>query len=335
MNIGVDNHLFPSDAAVRELVQGQISLRRTDGSYFQRLAVVWNETQRGENGQVNAIRHLFTIGIDSKNQCYIDCRKRLIFLKIVASTVFRPIVACMITAYSLSMIPIFKAIFEACSGKITREEAWQRSVRSIKDIARVPLYELAMVIVGCVGVLVAPFAPTTLYRFRELIGKIERAMCYGEYRGSYAFTPCFQSRQLSELIFEFTAFEFEGRHCITNKSNTDYGEHSLEAISNLLGIEDYLSLFEVANEGQLLRMRSNFNEAFERLSPEKKIALQRSLAYRGAVHYARSMISSLRQKDAFGGELLGAHAAYISPAASQLVTQPQTLIATQTSPENV
>jgi hypothetical protein len=283
--------------------------------------IVWNEncpSGYGAEAQINKLEHIFTAGIDTKNQVYIDCRKRLIYLKIVLSTLFRPIVGTAFTLYSLSMIPIFKAIASARAGEITRSEAFDRSVKSLADIVRIPLYEVVLIVVGCAALLIAPFAPSTLYRFRELIGKIERAKCYGEFHGSFALTPCFQFRELKQEIKEFGFWEtsrvnsFNVNVQLRNFSDTDYGDHSIEKIQEFLGEENFLRLFVRVDNNYFLHQ--SFNETIRTiLDPEQLNQLKNSFAHRALIHYARAQIKSLKN-----GGLLARSAVYTSPAASNM-----------------
>lgn len=288
--------LFSDDEEVQSCLASQIVSRRSDGNYLQRLVIVWNE--RFEQGTTRQrLQHVFAAGIDTKNQVYIDCKKRLIYAKILLSTLFRPIFGTALTLYSLSMIPIFKAIASTCSGKITSAEAFHRSVKSLADIVRIPLYEVVMIVVGCAALLIGPLAPSTLYRFRELIGKIERSKCYGEFEGGFALTPCFQSRQLKQMVNQFGFGE--GRledHPIyvRNFLDIDYGDHSIEKIQEFLGEENFGRLF--IRQGDAYFLQQSFNQTIHTLNPEQLNQLKNSFAQRALTHYARSLIKSMKNR---------------------------------------
>jgi hypothetical protein len=320
--------LFSTDEEVRSCLEGQILPRRSDGNYLQRLVIVWNEDFRvgvGADAQINKLQHVFTAGIDTKNQVYIDCNKRLICLKIVLSTLFRPIVGTAFTLYSLSMIPIFKAIASARSGEITRSEAFDRSVKSLADIVRIPLYEVVLIVVGCAALLIAPFAPSTLYRFRELIGKIERAKCYGKFKGSFALAPCFQSRELKQVIKDFGFWKTDRVNNLdvhvrlTNFPDTDYGDHSIEKMQEFLGEENFTRLFVRPAARDILEndhyyLHQSFIETSRMILDEGQLnQLKNSFAQRALIHYARAQIKSIKN----GGNL-ARNAVFASPAASSM-----------------
>lgn len=310
--------LFSTDEEVRSCLADQIVSRRSDGNYLQRLVIVWNERSTPDEGIGLRLQHIFAAGIDTKNQVYIDCEKKLIYAKILLSTLFRPIVGTAFTLYCLSMAPIFKAIASACSGKITRSGAFHRSVKSLADIVRIPLYEVVMIVVGCAALLIAPLAPSTLYRFRELIGKIERSKCYGEFEGDFALTPCFQSRELKQVVKEFGFWDRgleNHRSFLRNFSDTDYGDHSIGRIQEFLGEENFGRLFVRVDNDYFLDQ--SFNETIRTiLNPEQLNQLKNSFVQRAVIHYARHKIKSLKN-----GRHLARDAIYTSPAVSDIAVE--------------
>ena len=64
--------------------------------------------------------------------------------------------------------------------------------RSLLDIARTPLYGVALLIVDIAGVILAPFTPLALYDLRSLSGKLVRSLERGS--EDTLFATCFQVR---------------------------------------------------------------------------------------------------------------------------------------------
>lgn len=304
MNEDISKLLITNSVQIHDLYSESITTRKADGSFLNRLVCQWNEITPSKDIQ----QHIYTAGIDKNDGVYLDCRKRLIFAKILVSTAFRPLRGFVKTLYHLSMIPIAKAIFTGIQGKMTAKEVGVKSAQSIADIVRTPVYELAMVIVGLAGIITAFVAPTTLYKFREAIGKIEGALFREKFHPS-TMAPCFQSRDLKDMVEIFAVSKHDGRYYLRNNDDTNYGEFSVENLLKAKVID------EVKQGSYKIKKLSDLNKV-------QKVILRDALVARSTIQFARAMIKTQRKHynpfyKVFGK--LSPKTTYKSPAHAQMI----------------
>lgn len=294
-------------------VSPNILARQGDGGLMGRLVCKWDEVT--DTGDIQ--HHIYSAGIDTNNRVYLDCRKRLIFSKILFSTAGRPLHAVVKTLYHLSMIPVVKAIFFVLSRQITAKEAFVKSVQSTADIVRTPLYETAIIIVGIVALLSAPLsaliAPSALYKFREIIGRIEAALFRTRFHES-TLTPCFQSIDLQELVEDYGTFRKHGELILRDFNDTDYGIYSIDGLLS----KEIIDVAE--NSSRTLYKIKDLKS----LSHKQKAQLRNALAARSIIHYGRAMIKTQRAYynpfyHVFGK--LDPNVTYVSLAYSKIVNE--------------
>lgn len=258
-------------------LEKNIKIRKGDGS-LDRLVCEWKEIM--PSGDIH--NHIYSAGIDKNREIYLDCRKRLVFTKILISTIARPLHGVVKTAYHLAMIPVAKAIIRAFKGEITPKKALILSVRSIKDIVRTPIYETAILVVGLTALLVAPVAPSTLYHFRKIIGRLEAALFRGPLK-TFTLTPCFQATQAVDFVGKLSLCK-EGE--LRNFEDTDYGENSLKALKKAKVITS-----EKRKNGTFWYKIKKFGE----LDANQAAKLRKFLVNRSIIHYGRRMIKTRRK----------------------------------------
>lgn len=321
MSNDISNLLFENSEFNRDIFLDHINTRKSDGSFLNRLVCRWDE-KMGSSQEIH--HHIYAAGLDKNDGVYLDCRKRKVFAKVVVSTPIRPLHGVVKILYHLSMFPIAKAIFYAFQGKMSAKEALIKSVQSIADIFRTPVYEVAIIVVGLAGTAIAIVNPTSLYKFREVIGKIEDALFRGE-GDPFILTPCFQSTNLEDMV-EIYALEQGRKHYhLRNFEDTDYGEHSVE---NLL-------------KAGVITEHRNRNKIFYRVKLEglnkiQKLTLRNALVARSTIHFARRLIKHQRNHynpfyQIFGK--LDPNKTYTSPAYASLSTAPFGKLQSEKTPQ--
>ncbi len=140
----------------------------------------------------------FVISLDPKSpfagNIYNDDDKILVYTKFVASLVFRPVHTVAYTLYNATLIHAAVIIFKGIAKDKPASETLQKVVCSLVDIVRVPVYEVAIMIVTIVGILTAPFHPELVYDFRAVIGRLNRELGWGKKEGGHDYMPCMQPK---------------------------------------------------------------------------------------------------------------------------------------------
>lgn len=218
----------------------ELGVKQRDSATYQRILCIWDERKlcydEHDDKYYPAIdpetqkpypvlHHEYYATINTKTgDLYFDCRKRKIMAKHLSLLIGRPIHACVKTLWHASIIaPLACELFKLAKGKQVGKEiveyTWQEVAKhtwqSLQDIVRTPLYGLAMTATSLAGVLLGCIAPNTLYKTREIAGRLERAMLriddiHDEYPRLWLLTPCFNP--ISNL------FKDRGKHMEFSKS---------------------------------------------------------------------------------------------------------------------
>ncbi|MDR3624328.1 MAG: hypothetical protein P4L16_04215 [Chlamydiales bacterium] len=131
----------------------------------------------------------------NSGEVYFDCRKRKILAKHITLTFLRPVHTCVKTLWHASIIaPLAVEIFKLLKGTQTIKDLGKNTLRSLADIFRTPAYGIAITITHIVGVILGCISPNTLYKTREIAGKLERYLLrVNTIRGAgiWVLTECF------------------------------------------------------------------------------------------------------------------------------------------------
>lgn len=111
---------------------------------------------------------------------YYDEGKAWIYFKLFISALWRPLHLVAKTIYHLSLVGVARGIAKGVRRHESKEEIAKRAVRSLLDIVRTPVYETALIIIGLVAPLIAPFKSTLLYDFRALTGELSHELYWGK-----------------------------------------------------------------------------------------------------------------------------------------------------------
>lgn len=195
-----------------------------------RIRARWIE--KGSDGK--NLTHLCAFLFDLQTgDIYLDCRKQKIYAKFVVLSLSRPFFGLTKTVYHLFLpisipLEIFKAVFNGIQQNHSFKEIAEESLCNVKhnivDIARTPIYTIALTIVSITAVIIGPFAPNKLYDLRALAGRLEKALNRGT-ENFWMAAPCFQPLNNVMNI----------HHQDYTKSNTEYdAEPTLHGLNNLV-----------------------------------------------------------------------------------------------------
>lgn len=183
------------------------SLKLTEGKQckWARINCEWVETKTDDT----TLRHIYAACINLENgHMYLDCTKKKLFAKCWCLTFIRPLHAIGKTIYHLLLpisIPceIYKAIQEATRVKANTWDTTKIVVRNLgrnfADIIRTPLYATVLTIITLAGGVIGLLAPHRLYDIREIAGKIETALNWGEDWSFWMLAPCLTFK--ADLIY--------------------------------------------------------------------------------------------------------------------------------------
>lgn len=275
--IDLSNKTIFHEIPPRDLYSDYIQTINTDGYEPDRIVSIWNEIK--PDGVT--LRHIYASGLDKQNNVFLDCRKRLIFSKVFFSTLARPIHGIIKICYHLSMIPVAKAIFLGLRDNISGKETLKNIALSFADIIRTPLYEIAMSIVGLAGILIAPFAPTTIYKCREIIGKLETTL-FREKFHCFALTPCFTPVTLDHIFAKHTLWNLR---TLIHYNDIDYGQHSIKHLYDAKIIRPYRE-----DGGTYYKLKN-----IKKLNGLQITRLRETLIARSVMHFGRSRIGMQRE----------------------------------------
>lgn len=193
---------------------------RTEGknSKWERVVCHWKEKK--EDGRV--IDHIYTSLINLEpgkhfGEMYLDCSKKKTYAKFIAHLAIRPFLIVLKTLYHaaipLSLIHIVaQTIFKGIKNKENRKtiafNCLKESAKSLADIFRTPAYGVAMIAVSVAALIIGPFAPRTLYTFRERIGKLVQSLHWSTKPVKDLFI-CFQSLQKIQKIDTYPGYDYE------------------------------------------------------------------------------------------------------------------------------
>lgn len=125
------------------------------------------------------VEYFFTVNVKTGEVYNTDC-KRIIFFKHLILTIGRPVYTVIKTFYHASIIaPLAYEVFKYVKKKQSASDLGMNMYRSCADIVRTPLYGLAMTITHIAALILGVISPNTLYKTREIIGKLERELMWG------------------------------------------------------------------------------------------------------------------------------------------------------------
>lgn len=164
---------------------------KRDDSIFQRVILPWTEDDQLDGDRVeDVLHHEYHACANIKTgDIYLDCRRRKIALKHFTLALFRPIHFTIKTIWHATIVgPLIKESILTFRGK-NKEPLSCRMIKSCADIFRTPAYGVAMTVTHVVGLLLGCISPNTLYKTREIAGKLEYAFLRGKTQDAWA--PCF------------------------------------------------------------------------------------------------------------------------------------------------
>lgn len=145
---------------------------------------------------------------------WVETSKTAVYIKFCAQVIIRPIYSICKTAYHIWLpfsIPyeIAIGIEEGFSKKIgfvkTAKLCCLRSLKSIADIARTPLYGLALTVHALAAVIILPFKAHMAYEMMQTSGKIEQSLYWGKHLAPGTLFRCFQPFNHVEHLHGFWA----------------------------------------------------------------------------------------------------------------------------------
>jgi hypothetical protein len=238
---------------------------RTEGenSKWGRVVCQWKE--RKEDGRV--ITHIYTSLINLEpgkhfGEIYLDCSKKKIYTKFIVHLAIRPFLIVLKTLYHaaipLSLIhivasTIFKGIKKE-EAKTIALDCLKESAKSLADIFRTPAYGVAMIAVSVAALIIGPFAPRTLYTFREMIGRLVQSLHRSNKPVKDLFI-CFQYLQKLQKINSYPGYDFE-----------DDTINAPRASEHAIGLNEWA-------KAQVKYRRDHyaiFNNSFGKLDPEAR-----------------------------------------------------------------
>jgi len=169
-----------------------------------RLICKWNEKR--EDGSI--LNHTYASCVDAvTGDIYVDDSPKLIFLKIFANLIARPVFTLAKTAYHLSLYPVFCEIATAISAEQDYRYAIKNVCKELVDVVATPLWGLALMVAGIGVLILAPFGTDKLYAGRKFLGEIEQLSNWGERKTSWTLSKCFQPYSV-EIIQRFSYEKF-------------------------------------------------------------------------------------------------------------------------------
>lgn len=133
----------------------------------------------------------FTANLDT-GDFFMDCRLRKIYAKCALLTVFRPIHTIIgKTVYHILGIGIAQEVLKWRRKKQTGTDCLWHVGRELVDILRTPLYGVALTVMHVAGVIFGLIYPPSLYRIREVAGRIELSLNWGNRFSEWVLAFCF------------------------------------------------------------------------------------------------------------------------------------------------
>lgn len=171
-----------------------------DSEKWPRLICEWPEIK----SKTQVVTHTYAACVNlEKHALFMDCRPRKIFAKVCTYLFGIGVMTIAKTFYHASLIKIVREIFKTIDGKQTKTKFCSKTVKSLADIVRTPLYCVILTVVTVSSILLAVILPNTLYYSRDIIGKIEQSANWGKKRTPWTVGNCFQAYDLTELTERF------------------------------------------------------------------------------------------------------------------------------------
>lgn len=182
------NRIQPSPAWLQE-IYGFETCILPENSKWGRVIARWNE-KISDNVVLN---HRFSFCVNLANgDFFLDCSKKKIFAKMVVLTILRPLDAAIKTLFHLSLLGVAIALYKGVSKKQSAWTVIKNCGKEIADIVRTPLYGIALTVMSIAAIVFAVFDSASLYTMRDLMGRMEQSLYWGEQHRYGTLAPCFQ-----------------------------------------------------------------------------------------------------------------------------------------------
>lgn len=177
----------------------QQNLYECENPRYMRYKAEWTEIKEDDT----TLTHIFNPLIDrSTGDLYLECTSKKLWAKFATYTFIQPLMLAAKTVYHL-LVPIsipyeiYKAVTAIKKEERTAERVFTASFNavdnSIRDVIRMPVYAVASVIIGSIGIVLGAVAPHLLYDLRKVAAKLDLSTVHGEGRSSWILFECFQS----------------------------------------------------------------------------------------------------------------------------------------------
>ena len=161
-----------------------------ENSRWGRILCKWDEKK--QDGEI--LTHHFAACVNLKNgDVYLDCRKRKLLAKNITLSVFRPIHAVIKTIYHACLAGVIVSIIKGIRHKESTKTILKNCAKSLADIVRTPFYGTVLTVINIASVILAAFSPKSLYDMRDIQGRIEQRLNWGEKHTGWTLARCFQS----------------------------------------------------------------------------------------------------------------------------------------------
>jgi len=164
-------------------------------SDYKRIWITFKDTYRDpESDTVYRFESTYTPTINTKTgEFYLDCRKRKIFAKFATFVFLRPLHTAAWTLYHGLGIGVANQVIKTIRGQQSVKDGFKNSLRSLADIIRTPAYGIALSIIDIAAVAFAAFKPSSLYKMREISGKLEMSLrrVTDSFEAPWMLAPCF------------------------------------------------------------------------------------------------------------------------------------------------
>lgn len=169
--------------------ENKLNVYLRDDAIYKRVKITIENTKFKFDNEYHACINTQT------GDLYLDCRKRKIMARHLCLSIARPVHTCIKTLWHASVIlPLALEIFQLAKGSQSAKDLANHTLKSLKNIVRTPFYGTAITITHVVGVILGCIRPNTLYKTREIAGRLERNMLEVDdilKGGPWVLAPCF------------------------------------------------------------------------------------------------------------------------------------------------
>lgn len=165
-----------------------------DDAVYKRIVCHYDEEI--DSPEKKILHHEYHACINTQTgELYIDCRKRKILAKHITLALIRPLHTVIKMLWHLTFVgPLAIEIFLWKAKKQTLKDVGINSLKSFADIGRTPFYGSAITITHIAGAIFGIISPNTLYKSRDLVGRLERRLLrVDDIKKAFLFAlvPCF------------------------------------------------------------------------------------------------------------------------------------------------